>query len=109
MITIAMTVLILSAFAPHIAEELWQRLGHTRTLAYEPWPPFDEQLARENEVELAVQVCGKIKDRILVPAEAGEQEIEQKALANPKVQAALNGQKPKKIIVIKSRLVNIIV
>lgn len=102
-------VLLLSAFAPHIGEELWQRLGQTKTLAYEPWPTFDPQLAREKEVELALQINGKIKDRICVSADASESEIEQKVLAHPKVQAALNGQKPKKIIIVKSRLVNLIV
>lgn len=102
-------VLLLSAFAPHIGEELWQRLGQTKTLAYEPWPTFDPQLAREKEVELALQINGKIKDRICVSADASESEIEQKVLAHPKVQAALNRQKPKKIIIVKSRLVNLIV
>jgi len=102
-------VLLLSPFAPHIAEELWQRLGHTDTLAYEPWPTFDDELCKEREVELAVQVSGKIKDKIVVAADADEATIQQKALASEKVQAALNGKTPKKIIVIKSRLVNIVV
>jgi len=102
-------ILILSPFAPHIAEELWQRLGHPETLAYEPWPEFDPQLAQEKEVELALQLCGKIKDRFCVRADADEQEIERLALAHPKIQAALNGRKPKKVIIVKSRLVNVIV
>jgi leucyl-tRNA synthetase len=101
-------VLILSPFAPHIAEELWQRLGHAQSLAYEPWPQYDEELAREKQIELAVQVNGKLKDRIVVPAESDEAEIRQKALANEKVVAALAGKAPKKVIVIKSRLVNIV-
>ncbi len=101
-------VLLLSPFAPHVAEELWQRLGHPQTLAYEPWPAFDPMLTKEKEIELAVQIGGKIKDRILVSADADEKEIEQKALAAPKIQTLLNGRTPKKIIVIKSRLVNII-
>ena len=102
-------VLILAPFAPHIAEELWQRLGATDTLAYEPWPLYDKELIKEKEVELAIQVLGKIKDRIVVPADADEEQIKEKALAGEKVQAALAGREPKKIIVIKSRLVNIIV
>jgi len=101
-------VLILSPFAPHIAEELWQRLGHAQSLAYEPWPQYDEELAREKQIELAVQVNGKLKDRIIVPAESDEAEIREKALANEKVVAALAGKAPKKVIVIKSRLVNIV-
>jgi leucyl-tRNA synthetase len=66
-------------------------------------------LAQEKEVELALQLCGKIKDRFCVRADADEQEIERLALAHPKIQAALNGRKPKKVIIVKSRLVNVIV
>ena len=102
-------VLILAPFAPHIAEELWQRLGHTESLAYEAWPAYDEALTQAKEVELAVQIKGKIKDRIVVPADAEEEQIKSAALGSAKVQAALAGQASKRIIVIKSRLVNIIV
>jgi len=102
-------VLILSPFAPHIAEELWEKLGHGGTLAYEPWPEYDAELVKEKEVELAVQVMGKIKDRIVVSADASEEEIKQKALASEKVISAMAGKEPKKVIVIKSRLVNIVV
>ena len=102
-------VLILSPFAPHIAEELWQKLGHDKTLAYESWPKFDPELVKEAEIELAIQVNGKIKDKIIVPAQADDEQIKQKALASEKVIAALAGKAPKKVIVIKSRLVNIVV
>jgi len=102
-------VLILSPFAPHISEELWHKLGHNDSLAYEPWPKFDPELVKEAEIELAIQVNGKIKDRITVSADADEESIKQKALANEKVVAALAGKEPKKVIVIKSRLVNIVV
>jgi leucyl-tRNA synthetase len=102
-------ILVLAPFAPHITEELWERLGHTNTLAYEPWPEYDRQLIKEKEVELVVQVNGKIKDRIVVSADADEEQIKQKALACAKVQKALGGKQPKTIIVIKSRLVNIVI
>ncbi len=102
-------VLILAPFAPHVAEELWQRLGREQSLAYEPWPEYDEELTREKEIELAVQVNGKIKDRIVVSADADEDQIKQKALGNDKVSAAVAGKEPRKIIVIKSRLVNVVV
>jgi len=101
-------VLILAPFAPHIAEELWQRLGHTESLVYEPWPEYDKEIIKEKEIELAVQVKGKIKDRIVVSADADEEQIRQKALSCEKVIAALAGKEPRKIIVIKSRLVNIV-
>jgi leucyl-tRNA synthetase len=102
-------ILVLAPFAPHIAEELWERLGHTDTLAYEPWPEYDKELIKEKEVELVVQVNGKIKGRIIVSTDASEEQIKQKALASEKVIAVLAGKQPKKVIVIKSRLVNIVV
>ncbi len=105
-------VLILAPFAPHIAEELWQRLApasHKQGLAYEPWPQYDKELIKEKEIELAVQVNGKIKDRIVAAAEADEEWIKQMALSSEKVIAAIAGKEPKKIIVIKSRLVNIVI
>jgi leucyl-tRNA synthetase len=101
-------VLILAPLAPHIAEELWQKLGHNETLAYEPWPGYDEQLIKEKEIELAVQVNGKIKDKIVVSAEADEDQIKRKALDSEKVAAAIAGREPRKVIIIKSRLVNIV-
>jgi leucyl-tRNA synthetase len=101
-------VLILAPFAPHIAEELWERLGHNESLAYESWPEYDKELIKEKEIELAVQVKGKIKDRIVVSADADEEQIKQKALSCEKVIAAMAGKEPRKIIVIKSRLVNIV-
>jgi leucyl-tRNA synthetase len=102
-------VLVLSPFAPHIAEELWEKLGHTESLAHESWPQYDKELIKEKEIELAIQVNGKIKDKIVVPADTGEEQIKQKALGCDKVVAAMAGKEPKKVIVIKSRLVNIVI
>jgi len=102
-------VLILAPFAPHIAEELWQKLGHSESLAYESWPEYDPELVKEKEIELAVQVNGKIKDKIVVAADASEEQIKQQALSAEKVAAAIGVKEPRKIIVIKSRLVNIVV
>ncbi|UCF17005.1 MAG: class I tRNA ligase family protein, partial [Phycisphaerales bacterium] len=101
--------LILSPFAPHIAEELWEKLGHAESLAYESWPEYDENLIEEKEIELAVQVNGKIRDKIVVAADASEEQIRQEALSREKVIVAIAGKEPRKIIVIKSRLVNIVV
>jgi len=107
--TIETFVLLLAPLAPHIAEEIWQLLGHTNTLAYESWPKFDENLAKEKEIELAVQVLGKIKDKIVVSADADEDEIKQKALSCEKVISSIASKEVKKVIVIKSRLVNIVI
>jgi leucyl-tRNA synthetase len=102
-------ILILAPFAPHVAEELWEKLGHEKSLAYESWPAYDRHLVKEKELELAVQVNGKIKDRIVVSAEADEEQIRQNALSSKKIIAALAGKEPRNIIVVKSRLVNIVV
>jgi leucyl-tRNA synthetase len=101
-------VLILAPFSPHIAEDLWQRLGHKESLAYESWPGYDPELIKEKEIELAVQVNGKIKDRIIVAADADEKQIESEALISSNVQAAMGGKPAKKIIVVKPRIVSII-
>jgi len=101
-------ILILAPFAPHIAEELWQRLGHSDSLAYEYWPEYDSELVKEKEIELAVQVNGKIKDRIIISADADEKLIEAEAQNSAKVKAAMGGRPAKKIIVAKPRIVSII-
>ncbi|MCX5647354.1 MAG: leucine--tRNA ligase [Phycisphaerae bacterium] len=102
-------VLLLAPFAPHIAEELWQRLGHRESLAHQPWPKYNEELAKDKQLELAVQVNGKVKDRIVVPAEMDDEQVKAKALACEKVVSALAGKAPKKVIVVKGRLVSIVV
>jgi leucyl-tRNA synthetase len=101
-------VLLLSPFAPHLGEELWHRLGHTATLAYEPWPTFDPNLACDDEVEVAVQVQGKIKARLMVATDADEETIRTSALADDRVVKALEGKTVRKVIVVKGRLVNIV-
>jgi leucyl-tRNA synthetase len=102
-------VLVLAPFAPHLAEELWSRLGHAGTLAYEAWPTFEEKLTRDEQIEIAVQVGGKIKSRVMVAAEADEATIQAAALADAKVVAAIGGKPIRKVIVAKGRLVNILV
>jgi len=100
-------VLILSPFAPHIAEELWQRLGHTGSLAYEQWPEYDKELIKEREIEYPVQVNGKVRDRIVVAADADRELIKTEAQNSAKVKAAMDGKPPKQIIVVRDRIVSI--
>jgi leucyl-tRNA synthetase len=102
-------VLLLAPFAPHIAEELWQRLGHQESLACQPWPKYKEEVAREKQIELPIQINGKLRDRILVPADADEEKAKAEALASEKVVAALAGKTPKKVIVVKGKMVSIVV
>jgi leucyl-tRNA synthetase len=102
-------ILILSPFAPHMAEELWQRLGHDDTLAYEPWPDFDESLLVEDTIEIPVQVNGKVRARIEVAAEAGKDVILEAAKAEGKVQQHLEGKTVVKEIVVPGKMVNLVV
>ena len=102
-------VLLLSPFAPHIAEELWERLGHDKTLAYEPWPTYDEALTVEEQVEIVIQINGRIRDRIMVPTDADKEAIEKAALASARIQAELADKKIQRIIAVPGRLCNIVV
>ncbi len=104
-------VLLLSPFAPHIAEELWQRLGHDQTLAYEPWPEYDEELIKENTVEIVLQINGKVRGTIQVSREeAGNREVlEKRALESETIQKRIAGKVIKKVIAVPNRLVNVVV
>ena len=101
-------VLLLSPFAPHIAEELWQLLGHDQTLAYEPWPQFDESKIAEAEIEIPVQVNGKVRAKVKVPAEADKAAIEAAAKGNEQIAKQLEGKTIHKVIVVPGRLVNFV-
>lgn len=102
-------VKMLAPIAPHIAEELWQLLGHDSTLSYEQWPTYDEAKLVDDEVEIAVQVAGKVRAKIVVAKDASKEDIEKVALADEKVQEYLAGKSLVKIIVIPGKLVNIVV
>ncbi|MBI4879070.1 MAG: leucine--tRNA ligase [Planctomycetes bacterium] len=99
---------LLAPFAPHLAEEAWQLLGHGDGIARAPWPLCDEDLCRESEVEIAVQVMGKLRARVKVAAGAGEEAHRAAALADPRVLRAIGGREVAKLIVVKERLVNIL-
>ena len=101
-------VLLLSPFAPHLAEELWHALGHEETLAYEPWPTFDPALAKADEIEVPVQINGKVRLRLTVPADIDAKALEALVLADPKVLELLGGKAPRKVIVVPKKLVNIV-
>ena len=101
-------VLLIAPFAPHIAEELWARLGHDASLAYEAWPRYDPELAKDDEIEIALQVMGKVKSRVTVPADIDDRALREIALGDARVQAAVASKKVRKVIVVKGRLVNIV-
>ncbi len=102
-------VLMVAPLAPHLAEELWKRLGHNESLAHGPFPVADPQYLVEDTVEYPVQVNGKVRGRISVAADADADTLESAALADDKVQAFLEGATPKKVIVVPGRLVNLVV
>ncbi|MFM7922907.1 MAG: class I tRNA ligase family protein, partial [Planctomycetaceae bacterium] len=102
-------VLLLSPFAPHIAEELWFALGHTTTLAYEPWPAADPQWLIEDSVEVPVQVNGKLRARLVVPAGTTAESLQATAEADETVRRQLEGKTVVKVIVVPGRLVNFVV
>src|SRR5262249_32525460 len=101
--------LLLSPMAPHIAEELWQILGHGETLAYEPWPTYDPALLKDEEIEVPVQVNGKLRGRVTVPADATRDQIEAAARADERIAALLEGKAVRKVIVVPGKLVNFVV
>jgi leucyl-tRNA synthetase len=101
---------VLAPVAPHIAEELWTNyLGKPYSIHQQPWPKVDEDAAREDMIEIPVQVNGKVRDRVVVAAEASEDEIKSAALASEGVQKYLEGKEPRKVIVANKRLVNVVV
>jgi len=102
-------VLLMNPFTPHVAEEMWLRLGHAEGLVGQAWPTPDVEAAREDEVELAVQVNGKVRGRITVPREAAEADIRRLALAEPKVKEHLDGKQVLKAVVVPGRLVSLVV
>jgi leucyl-tRNA synthetase len=102
-------VLILSPFAPHLCEELWRLLGHDQTLAYEPWPSFDESLIKEDVIEVPIQINGKVRGRILLPADADQSALEAAAKADAKIAPQLDGKTIVKAIVVPGRMVNFVV
>ncbi|MEU4442638.1 leucine--tRNA ligase [Actinosynnema sp. NPDC050801] len=101
-------VLMLAPLSPHVAEELWSKLGHTDSLAHGPFPAAEEKYLVEDTVEYPIQVNGKVKARVVVPASASADQVEAAALADEKVAELLNGGTPRKVIVVPGRLVNVV-
>ena len=99
---------VLAPFAPHVAEELWGRLGHEQSVVVQPWPDYDESQLVDDTVEIAVQVLGKVRSRITVASDADESTLESTALADERIQALLEGKTVRKVIVIPGKLVNIV-
>src|SRR3954471_2493290 len=107
--TLRMLVLMLAPFAPYLANEMWEVLGESSELLRETWPNFDPELAREEQIEIPIQVNGKNRSRIIVPAGLGDEEVRERASADDKIRLLLEGKEPLKVIVVPDKLVNIVV
>mgnify|MGYP002714452456 CR=1 FL=1 len=101
-------VKMLAPIAPHIGEELWDRLGHENTITYQPWPTFDESLLVDDEVEIVVQVNGKVRAKINIPKDLSKEEMQDLALSNDNVKMSIEGKEVKKVIAVPQKLVNIV-
>jgi leucyl-tRNA synthetase len=100
---------LLSPYAPHICEELWQHLGKDELIAHAEWPSWDPELVQDETITVVVQVNGKKRDELHVSRDAGKDELEALALASDNAQRFMDGKEPKKVIVVPGRLVNIVV
>jgi leucyl-tRNA synthetase len=101
-------LLLMAPVAPHISEELWERLGKPYSIHRQPWPSFDAAAAHEERITVVVQVNGKVRDRVSVPADIDEQALRALALESEAVQRVLKGQAPRQVIVVPGRLVNLV-
>ncbi len=102
-------VLLLAPMVPHLAEELWQRMGKSNTIFEEPWPVYDEEMVKTEKIMLIVEVNGKVRARIDVPAELDEEGLKKVALEDERIKKWTKGKKIKKVIVVPKKLVNIVV
>src|SRR5262249_22462742 len=102
-------VLLLAPFAPYLAAELWETLGEKTSLLRQPWPEYDPELAREEEIVYAVQINGKLRGHVPVPAESSGEAVQHVALTDEKVQAAIAGREIVRVIPVPGKLVNIVV
>jgi leucyl-tRNA synthetase len=102
-------VLLISPFAPHIAEELWRVMGEGRSIFKEKWPSWDEEIARDERVELVIQVNGKVRAKCMIPAGLDDEAIKEKAFGDPKLQEHIQDRPVRKVIIVKGKLVNIVV
>jgi len=101
-------VMLLSPFVPHFAEELWEVLGNKESILNQPWPEYDREAVVEDEILIVIQVNGKLRDRMMVPASFGEKEIKEWALNSERIQKLLEGKKIVRVIIVPQKLVNIV-
>jgi leucyl-tRNA synthetase len=103
------TALLLSPFTPHLAEELWEQLGHPDSIVRQPWPSYDSRLTQEDEITVVIQVNGRIRSRLTAPASIAEDDLREAALQHERIQEWVAGKTVRKVIVVPQKLVNIVV
>ena len=101
-------LILLNPFAPHLSSELWEKLKSPGDITEQPWPDYDEKFLVEDEVEIVMQVNGKVRDRMTMSISATEDEMKAAALANPKIQQLIAGKTVRKVVVVPKKLVNIV-
>ncbi|MGG1629969.1 leucine--tRNA ligase [Rossellomorea sp. NRS-1567] len=99
---------MLAPIAPHMTEELWSKLGHEGTLSYEAWPTFDESKLVDNEVEIVLQVNGKVKAKVMIPRDMNKEDLEKTAMENDEIKTQIDGKTIRKVIAVPGKLVNIV-
>jgi leucyl-tRNA synthetase len=102
-------ILILAPFAPHIAEEIWEKLGHTKSTAYEPWPIYDLDKCAESTVEVVLQINGKLRSKISVAKDTPNAELERLAFEDSNIKRYIDSKRVIKKIIIPNKLVNIVI
>ena len=101
-------VKMLAPIAPHVSEELWQRLGNKETITYQPWPTYNASLLVDDEIEIVVQVNGKVRAKIDIPKDLSKEDMQELALQNENVKLSIEGKEIKKVIAVPQKLVNIV-
>jgi leucyl-tRNA synthetase len=102
-------LLLLSPFSPHVAEEMWEAIGNRPSIFEQNWPEWDEDAAKEEQIELVVQVNGKLRSRILISVGMADEAVQKIALEDQRVKEMIGGKLIKKVIVVKGKLVNIVI
>ena len=104
-----MLVLLLAPMTPHIADELWEELGKTGFTIDETWPTYDSEVAKADEVEIVIQINGKVREKLVIPADSDEEAMKLIVMENAKIKSEISGKTIRKMIIVKGKLVNIVV
>jgi leucyl-tRNA synthetase len=102
-------LLLLCPFTPHIAEELWEMIGNMPSISQQPWPAWDEKMAADEEVELVIQINGKLRSKLMISAGLPDERVREIALKDSRIAETIGQKRIRKVIIIKGRLVNIVI